>query len=83
MLKTDNMNRTTKYPVQDMIDDFVLLNEQFARRYKVSAREAFNYLRQHGGFDFFEKHYGYEHTQSYDSTIDTLTRVCRHNGGGM
>jgi hypothetical protein len=66
-----------------MIEDFVLLNRQFAERYNISWREAFNYLKQHGGLDFFEKHYGYEHTQSYDSTVDTLTCVCRNNGGGM
>jgi hypothetical protein len=66
-----------------MIEDFVLLNERFAGRYSISWREAFNYLKQYGGLDFFEKYYGYEHTQSYDSAVDTLTCVCRNNGGGM
>jgi hypothetical protein len=83
MLKTDDINRAGKYPIRDMIEDFVLLNERFAERYNTSWREAFNYLRQYGGLDFFERHYGYEHTQSYDSTVDTLARVCRNNGGGM
>ena len=83
MLKTDDVNRTTGYPLRDMIGDFVLLNGRFAERYNISWREAFNYLKQYGGLDFFERHYGYEHTQSYDSSVDTLARVCRNNGGGM
>jgi hypothetical protein len=77
------MNTASGYPVRDMIEDFVLLNEQFAKRYNMSWREAFNYIKQHGGLAFFEKHYGYEHTQSYDSTVDTIARVCRNNGGGV
>jgi hypothetical protein len=83
MLKPDDMNSTAEYPIRDMIGDFVLLNERFAARHSISGREAFNYLRQYGGLDFFKRHYGYEHAQSYDSTVDTLARVCRHNGGGL
>jgi hypothetical protein len=77
------MSTTTSYLLRDMIEDFVLLNEHFAKRYYTSWRESFNYLKQYGGLAFFEKHYGYEHTQSYDSSVDTLARVCKNNGGGI
>ena len=70
-------------PVRDLIEDFVLLNEAFASRYGLSWRDSFNYLKQHGGLAFYQKHYAYEHTQSYDSTVDTLTRICKRNGGGL
>lgn len=73
----------SKYPVRDIIEDFVLLNEVFARHFNISWRESFNYLKQYGGLSFYEKHYGYEHTQSYESTVDTLAEICRHNGGGL
>jgi hypothetical protein len=69
--------------VRDIIEDFVLLNETFALRYGLSWRDSFNYLKQYGGLAFYRKHYGYEHTQSYDSTVDKLTIICRQNGGGL
>jgi hypothetical protein len=77
--KFKNMNT----PIRDIIEDFVLLNGAFAARYRLSWRDTFNYLKQYGGLDFFQKHYAYEHTQSYDSTIDTLVRVCKNNGGTL
>jgi len=69
--------------VRGIIEDFVLLNGVFAGRYGISERDSFNYLKKYGGLDFFQKHYAYEHTQSYDSTVDTLSLVCKHNGGGL
>jgi len=69
--------------IRGIIEDFVLLNGVFACRYGISERDSFNYLKQHGGLDFFQKHYAYEHTQSYDSTVDTLSQVCKRNGGGL
>jgi hypothetical protein len=72
-----------KTPVRDIIEDFVLLNKAFASRYKLSWRDSFNYLKQYGGLTFYKQHYGYEHTQSYDSTVDTLTEICKQNGGNL
>ncbi|GHT31895.1 hypothetical protein FACS189434_02520 [Bacteroidia bacterium] len=69
--------------VRNLIEDFVLLNAAFALRYGLSWRDSFNYLKQHGGLAFYQKHYGYEHTQSYDSTVDTLARICKQNGGKL
>ncbi len=73
----------SKYPVRDIIEDFVLLNESFAMRFNISWKEAFNYLKRHGGLSFYEKHYGYEHTQPYESSVDTLAKICRRNGGDL
>ncbi len=72
-----------KTPVRDMIEDFVLTNEAFALRYGLSWRDSFNYLKQFGGLSFYCRHYAYEHTQSYDSTVDKLARICKHNGGQL
>jgi len=69
--------------VRDIIEDFVLLNGAFALRYGLSWRDSFNYLKRHGGLAFYQKHYGYEHTQSYDNTVDRLARICKQNGGGL
>lgn len=72
-----------KPSIRAIIDDFVLLNGAFALRHGLSWRDSFNYLKQNGGLSFYRKHYGYEHTQSFDSTVDTLTRICRQNGGTL
>ncbi len=72
-----------KTPACNIIEDFVLLNEAFATRYGLSWRSSFNYLKQHGGLAFYQAHYGYEHTQSYDSTVDRLARICQQNGGNL
>jgi hypothetical protein len=70
-------------PARDIIEDFVLLNGAFALRYGLSWRDAFNYLKQYGGLAFYRKHYGYEHTRSYDSTADRLAAICKQNGGEL
>jgi hypothetical protein len=70
-------------PARDIIEDFVLLNGAFASRYGLSWRDSFNYLKRYGGLAFYRTHYGYEHTQSYDSTADTLATVCKQNGGQL
>jgi hypothetical protein len=67
--------------VRDIIEDFVLLNEEFAARHQLSWRESFNYLKQYGGLAFYRTHYGYEHTQPYSSTTERLASVCKRNGG--
>jgi hypothetical protein len=68
---------------RDIIEDFVLLNEEFAERHGLSWREAFNYLKRYGGLAFYRTHYGYEHTQSYGSTTERLAGVCKRNGGEL
>jgi hypothetical protein len=73
----------TKYPVRDIVEDFVLLNEAFARCFSISWKESFNYLKQYGGLSYYERNYGYEHTQSYESTVDALSEICRRNGGTL
>lgn len=69
--------------VRDIIEDFVLLNEEFAERYGLSWRDSFNYLKQYGGLAFYRTHYGYEHTQPYAGTVDRLAGVCKRNGGEL
>jgi hypothetical protein len=67
----------------DMIEDFVLLNEMFSIKLGISERDSFNYLKNYGGVDFYEKHYAFEHTQSYESTVNRLVKICRQNGGTL
>lgn len=58
----------------------VVVNE-FARKKRLSVRDAFQYLYQHRGISFLLDCYDAEHTLSLDDAIDDLTVVCRRNGG--
>ena len=58
----------------------VCVNE-FARKKRLSIRDAFQYLYQHKGIAFLADCYDAEHTLSLDDAIDDLTTVCQNNGG--
>ena len=77
------MNKTIEYPVEDIIEDSVFIVRKFAQQFKLSLRDAFNYLYQFQGLAFLQKHYGYEHTQPAYRTIEAMTEICRKNGGKL
>ncbi len=54
---------------------------EFARRYEITEKEAFNYLYLHGGIEFLKEHYEIEHTLSFDDAVDDLTIICQQKGG--
>lgn len=58
----------------------VCVNE-FANRFKITAKDAFNYLYAHKGIEFLKEYYDVEHTLSIDDAIDDLMIICRKNGG--
>ncbi len=58
----------------------VCVNE-FANRFHITAKEAFNYLYAYKGIEFIKEHYDIEHTLSIDDAVDDLALVCRNNGG--
>jgi len=43
---------------------FVLV---FAEKHGLTMKQAFNYLSRYKGIDFVDQHYGYVHTQSFES----------------
>ena len=61
----------------------IALVADFAKNYQINQRQAYNYLRRFKGFDFLQKHYDIMHTQSFEDAIETLTLVCRRNGGQL
>ena len=58
----------------------VCVNE-FADRFKISAKDAFAYLYAHQGIAFIKENYDIEHTLSFEDAVDDLALVCRNNGG--
>lgn len=54
---------------------------EFAQKYNLSAREAFQYLFQFKGIEFIKENYEAEHTLSFQTVLDDLAILCRRNGG--
>lgn len=55
----------------------------FAKTYRITVREATNYLTRYKGVDFLIKHYEAEHLLSLDETVQDLAVVCHNNNGGI
>ena len=77
------MKATIEYPIEDIIEDSVFIVRKFAQQFRLSLRDAFNYLYKFKGLAFLHKHYGYEHTQPAYRTIEAITEICRKNGGTL
>lgn len=58
----------------------VCVNE-FAKKFAITEKEAFQYLEKYKGILFLKEHYEIEHTLSLEDAIEDLSRVCRTNGG--
>ncbi len=68
---------------KDMIDYIVICINEFAKRYAVNIKEAFNYLYQYKGIAFLEEEYDVEHTFSFEDAVDHLTIICQEHGGTL
>jgi hypothetical protein len=66
-----------------VIEFIVFAIADFARAKQISFKEAFLYLHQYKGISFLEEIYEVEHTLPPADTIETLTTICRRNGGDL
>lgn len=55
--------------------------DEFARKYRLAPKVAYNYLNKYKGLEFLNEHYEYEHTQALWETQEALRIVCQRNGG--
>lgn len=56
---------------------------EFASRFNITDKSAFEYLSEHNGISFLENNYEIEHTLGFDDAVDDLIHVCRNNGGRL
>ena len=54
---------------------------EFGKKFGLTLREAYSYLKEHGGMDFMVEFYDVEHLQSMEETVDDLAKICMNNGG--
>ena len=54
---------------------------EFAKRYNITVKEAFQYLFQFKGIEFLKENYEVEHLMSVDAVVEDLFILCKRNGG--
>lgn len=57
--------------------------QAFAERFRLSATEAYSYLKNFLGMDFLYRFYEAEHTQSIEDAVSDLVMICGRNEGTL
>ena len=57
--------------------------QAFAERFRLSATEAYSYLKNFLGMGFLYRFYEAEHTQSIEDAVSDLVMICGRNGGTL
>lgn len=65
----------------NIVNYIVVCINEFASRFSLSSKEAFDYLNNYNGISFLKENYEIEHTLSIDDAIDDMIVVCKNNGG--
>ena len=66
-----------------IINYTVICINDFAERFSITPKTAYQFLVKFGGIDFLLQHYNIEHTLSLDEALDDLETICRQNGGAL
>ena len=72
-----------KYRVRDILEYIIAVVNDFAKKFGLSEKEAYNYIQAHHGVEFMEKNYGIIHTLDFDEALDSVITYCRRFGGNL
>ena len=70
-----------KYSKRDIIEYIIALINEFSKRYGLTEKQAYRYIRIHKGIAFIEEHYDIMHTLSFEDAVDGVALYCRKSGG--
>lgn len=56
---------------------------EFARKYQISSKGAFQYLFKFKGIAFIKENYDVEHTLDFETILEDLGILCKKNGGTL
>ena len=68
---------------KNILSFLVALVSEFAARLGVPQDEAYNYLREYKGLEYFFRHYNILHTLSFEENVDDLIQICANHGGTL
>ena len=70
-----------KYNTRDIMEYIIALVNEFAKKFNLSDKQAFNYIRNHQGITFIEENYGIIHTLDFQEAVESVALFCRKTGG--
>ena len=70
-----------KYNTRDIMEYIIALVNEFAKKFNLSDKQAFNYIRNHQGVTFIEDNYGIIHTLDFQEVVESVALFCRKTGG--
>lgn len=73
----------TNYPIADKVEFLIACVSEFAKVHSLKKKQAFNYIERYKGLEFISKHYGVEHTFSFNDVIKHITDFCHRQGGAL
>ena len=71
------------YNARDIFEYIIALVNEFAKRFDLTDRQAFNYIRNHHGVAFIEHNYRIMHTLDFVEAIESVAIYCRKSGGEL
>lgn len=72
-----------KYNIRDIIEYIIALVNEFAKRFSLTEKQAYRYIRLYNGIAFIEQNYGIIHTLDFNEAVDSVTLFCRRKGGKL
>ena len=61
----------------------VIFISEFARRFGLSALQAYRYLNRYKAIDFLDEQYNIAHTQSFEDMVQNMAGYCQRHGGAL
>lgn len=69
------------YNIRDIFEYIIALVNEFAIKFDLTNKQAYNYIRNHKGILFVEQNYGIMHTLDFNEAVDSVATFCRRSGG--
>ncbi len=61
-----------EYSNDEKLEWTMIFIYEFGKKYGLNMKQSFGYLSRYKGIDFIDKHYGYVHTQSFESMVNDV-----------
>jgi hypothetical protein len=68
---------------KDIADYIAFIITEFSLKHRLSMKQSFDYMYNHGAIEFLDRHYEVEHCENPIITLDIIQRICKRSGGGL
>ncbi len=72
-----------KHNIRDIFEYIIALVNEFGKKFGLTDRQAYNYIRNHKVISFIETNYGIIHTLDFNEAVDSVAAYCRRTGGKL